>query len=81
VKIYRCDNCGLTVEHATGIVGNEFDYSRKFETLAPAYRANGVVDLCSPCYQVAQSALFDSRKDAQEKTRAGFIARFFGAQP
>lgn len=80
MKIYVCDKCGHRMEVKTGIVGNEFDYTRHFGTLTAAYRTAGVVDLCTPCLGNAEAALSAARKEQQEAVQAGFFARFFGGK-
>lgn len=79
MKTYTCDNCGFTKGFKAGIVGNEFDYSKSFGTLAKPYRTAGVVDLCLPCMSAAEKALSDSRKGQAQAVNRGFFARFFRA--
>ena len=62
MKIYICDKCGKRQE-SHGIVGKEFDYHGKFETLAPGFREPDIVDLCSSCFRTTQDTYLKAKHD------------------
>lgn len=66
MKIYLCDRCGKREEFRNGIVGNKFDYNRKFATLTPAFRTKGIVDVCRACFKVAVKANAAGSQTVQE---------------
>ena len=74
MRTYTCDKCGAEAKHNSGIVGKEFD-RQGFETLAPAYRWPGVVDVCSDCFKTLQQAVEDAENETKQLKRLGFLAR------
>ncbi len=74
MKTYTCDRCGFEAHEKRGIVGREFE-TLGFKTLAEAYRWDGVVDVCGPCFKRVQDAADAARKDAEKTLRTGFLAR------
>lgn len=80
MKIYRCDKCGLEMQ-SHSIVGNEFDYSGKFETLTPQWRSNGVVDVCKDCFKALSTAINTERRTQAETLTDKVKRMFYGATP
>lgn len=90
MKTYTCDLCGFQKHERGGIVGKEFD-RHGFQTLAPSFRRNGVVDVCGPCFETLQSqyrAFKRSEEQATQSRARGLFARLLnrshesrGSQP
>lgn len=74
MRIYRCDKCGHE-ESSKQIVGHEFDYSGRFQSLTPAYQFNGVIDVCKKCYDEIVDARLAGLKEAEGVMRKTFLQR------
>lgn len=69
MKILVCDKCGARKE-VDAIVGTEFK-NFGYETLMPMFRANGVTDVCGPCYK----AIIKVHSEARQETSDSVLDR------
>ncbi len=80
---YKCDRCGHELR-LSQIVGKEFAYMKKFESLSPAYRfeqdGRTVVDVCADCFKLCQDAQWEAEGKTREATRQGFLRRILGTR-
>lgn len=86
MKTYTCDMCFHEEKFTSGIVGSEYEHlgvdnairkltSRRFHTLTPKFRRDGIVDVCSVCYKQISDAHFRSKLDIETSVMKRFWLR------
>lgn len=81
--VFICDSCGKERRYE-GVAWDASHMARKdkafdFETLSPAYRPDGVADVCGGCFKRIQDAVAESDRAAEKKKRSRLeaaLARF-----
>lgn len=68
MRILRCDLCGHEVHDADGITASAYR-NHDFQTLEYRWRADGVVDVCGPCYKKLQKTIGDARQREEEAAK------------